>query len=412
MPLRRFRFWPFGGLERQRGIQRVGPARYSVQSAASVDVETALQVSAFWACARLIAETVAGLPLQFYRVDGEQHELENDYRLAQFFDGRVNAYQNRQEFIETMVLNLAISGNAYARIRREGSRIVTLMPMMSSQVETELLEDGAVVHKYTSDQGVAVYAQQNVWHLKLFGNGITGLSPLAFARNAVGIALASENRVSNVFRNGGKPTGVLMIDRALKPEQREQVRESLRDLQEGQGDSLFVLEAGMQYQQVSMSPQDIQLLESRKYQVEDICRFMGVPSVLVNDTSSTTAWGSGVREIIDGWYKLGLKPYLSRIEESIRCCLLPEIDMRRMQPRFNFDDLLRGDKPSRMEANQKAINSGQMTPNEARVNEGRPRLPGGDTLLINGALIPIDMAGATRSRPEDRQNDETQAAAG
>ena len=132
----------------------------------------------------------------------------------------------------------------------------------------------------------------------------------------------------------------------------------------------------------------MQILDNRKYQVEDIARFMGVPSVLINDTSGTTAWGTGISEINMGFYKLNLRPYLERFESSIKRHLMPMADWDEWDIEFDFDALLRADRATRMEANSKAINSGQLTPNEARHSEGLESLPGGDKIYLNGTMVP------------------------
>jgi HK97 family phage portal protein len=151
------------------------------------------------------------------------------------------------------------------------------------------------------------------------------------------MAITGEEWSSNVVGNGGKPTGVLMYDKILTKEQREQLRDRFRDLREGPTDALMTLEAGMKYEQISLSPQDVQLLEARRFQIEDIARFFGVPSVMINDTAGGTVWGSGIQQIIEGWYKLALRTELERIEASIVSNLLAvgerEPDQRRVRLR-------------------------------------------------------------------------------
>lgn len=390
----------FQGLQRIEGSQNPTPSSHAVDSPAQVNFDTAMQLSAVWACARLLSETIAALPISVYRVgpDGRTPDTQSD--IANLFSGgKVNRYQTKVEFFETFILNLVMHGNAYAVKQRSGSRLVGLLPLMSSQVETRLLGDGSIVHHYYHDDGVTVYADENIWHVKLFGNGVIGLSPLAYARNTMGIALAGETRVAKVFQNGGKPSGVLTIDQVLKPEQRSQIRKEFNQLREGNADRLMVLEAGMQYQRVSMSPEDIQLLESRRFSIEDIARFFGVPSVLINDTSGSTTWGSGVHELVQGFYKLNLRPYLERLESSVRANLMAPATRRAHDIEFDFDALLRADREARTNANQAAINSGQLTPNEARRDEGLPAMDGGDQLFVNSTMIPIGQAG--RAQPDE-----------
>lgn len=378
-----------GGPTREPGAQESGPLIYGVESAATVTSDTAMQVSAVWGAVRIISETIGSLPFDIYEVSKEGRKPAELHPLRRLLTYKPNRYQTSVEFWESMALNLALSGNAYAVIQRTGNRITSLMPLSSSQVETQLLDDGSVVHVYTYGGNVKVYASINVWHIKLFGNGVVGLSPLSYARNSVGIAIAADNRVTKIHSNGAKPAGVLTIDAVLTKDQRTQIKTAFAELEEGNQDRLFVLEAGMQYQQVSMSPKDIELLDSRRFQIEDIGRFFGVPSILLNQTFGQSSLGSNVYEIISGFYKLNLRPYLEKIEESIRCWLLDPSEAERYEAEFNFDSLLRADTLSRYEANGKAITTGQLTPNEARILEGRQSKPGGDQLMIQGATVPI-----------------------
>jgi HK97 family phage portal protein len=394
MLIRRALNWlGFSGLSVTEGTQQPTPLTYPAATPVPVSFDTAMQLSAVWACARLITETVASLPVVFSRVSPEGLRApDNTSDIAQLFAGKVNPYQTRQEFMETFVLNLVMHGNAYAVKVKSGNHVVSLVPLMSAQIETRLLRDGRIVHYYYHDEGVTAYDADSVWHVKLFGNGIVGLSPLGYARNTMGVALAGENRVSQIFSNGGKPSGVLMIDKVLNKEQRDQIRREFNTLREGNEDRLMVLEAAMKYEQISMTPEDIQLLESRRFQIEDIARFFGVPSVLINDTVSSTTWGSGIHEIVQGFYKLNIRPYLERIESSIIQNLMAPGSRRAAHVEFDFDALLRADMGARYEGWQKGINAGMITPNEARAAENLPPVEGGDTLLVNGTMIPIMQA--------------------
>lgn len=383
-----------GAPARDTGIQSGTPGGYGSAAAAEVTFDSAMQISPVWAAVKLISETIGSMPFNIYEVGSGGRKVATQHPLHRVLTQRPNQYQTRVEFWESMALNLAISGNAYAIIQRLGGEIVGLLPVSSSQVETSLLDDGAVIHAYTTGANVKVYSAASMWHVKLFGNGIVGLSPLSYARNSIGIAIAADNRVSRVYSNGAKPSGVLTIDKTLSKEQRAQVRDSFAGLEAGNDDRLFVLEAGMQYQQISMTPQDIQLLDSRRFQIEDIGRFFGVPSILLNQTFGQSSLGSNVAEILEAFYKLNLRPYLEKFESSVPRWLMPLDEGGRYECEFDFDAaLLRADLSTRMQANREAINSGQLTPNEARIDEGRPSLPGGDKLLIQGAMIPIESAG-------------------
>jgi HK97 family phage portal protein len=387
---------------REAGVQQANAGSYNVANI-TVNEDTALKFSAVWACVKLIAETIGGLPVNAYKIlpDGTRI-LDNEHPLAQLFKNKPNQYQNRVEFFETMTMQLCLHGNAYAHISKTGNRITSLLPLMAEQMEVDLLPDGTIVYRYNSGANLSVYAPESIWHIKLMSNGIVGLSPLAYARNSVGIGLASDDRVKALASNGFKPTGVLTIDKLLKPEQREQIRGQFADLAAGSGDPLRVLEAGMTYQQVSMNPKDVQLLETRRFQIEDIARFFGVPSVLINDTSASTTWGSGIEQIVQGFYKLGLRPYLERYEASISNSLLTASDRRNYEFEFDFGALLRGDEQTRFATYKEAINAGFKTINECRQSEGMKPIEGGDRAYLQAQMTPITELGGT-SAPDTAQ---------
>lgn len=388
-PFYSFSSWMFGGLKKITGIQQSYPA-YEEEAASTVTFDSAMQLSAVWACVKLLAETPASLPLNIYRKTNTGREIHTNHHLSILFAGKVNRYQNKIEFWETVLLNLLVHGNAYCRIERMGGKITSLMPLMSSQIDVSLLNDGAITYRMSDEKGnVDVYAEKSIWHLKLMGNGITGLSPLAYQRNTLGIAQAAEKAVSNVYKNGAKPSGVLKLDRMLTKAQRDEVRGAFATLTTGNNNRLMVLEKGTDFQSISLSPQDIELLASRKFQISEICRWYGVPSVMVNDNGGTTTWGSGIEQIMAGFYKLTLRPLLEKIEASLFVNLLTSEERQTVEIEFDFDSLLRSDAKSRFDGYHVAINAGVMTPNEARAMENLTAMEGGDQLLVQGALTPV-----------------------
>lgn len=388
------------GLRRSQGVQVAGPMTYETAPAATVTFDTAMQISAVWACVKLLSETTASLPFKLYKKTEKGRKLAENHPLYTLFSGKVNRYQNAIEFFETLLLNLVTAGNAYVLIGRTGTMITSLMPLMSAQVEITMLSDGSLVYTYTHSNGVDVIAPENMWHIKLMGNGVIGLSPLDHQRNTVGIAIAAESAVTKIYRNGAKPSGVLSMDRMLTPKQRTEIRANFSTLTQSEDDRLMVLEGGMKFDKVSLSPQDIELLASRKHQISEICRWYGIPSVLINDANGTSVWGSGIEQIMESFYRLTLRPLLEKIELSARINLLTPAERDRYAFEFDLGALLRSSDKARFEKYRVGITSGVMTPNEARAEENWDSMAGGDKLYIQGAMVPIEMAGQSGTIPQ------------
>ena len=388
----------------------VTPVSRAHPPAAAVNFDTAMSVPAFWAAVKLLSEAVGGMPLKCFEKTDKGFEERDDHDLWSVLNFMPNRYQTRVEFFETVMLNLATTGNSYCAIERRPSNngVISVLPLMSGNVQVELMDDGSIVyHHYDSKGNVRVFAEESIWHIKLFGNGITGLSPINYAVSTLGTAIATQGRQAKLAASGGKTNGILMVDKVLDDDKRRDIRKNFGALTEGSEDQLFILEAEMKFERAALSPQDMQLLETYKFSVQDVARFMGVPSVLIND-ANITAWGSGIEKIMDGFYKLGLRPYLERIEASIIKHLVPKSEWGKVFIEFDFEGLLRPNLKIRIEAFSKAIQSGQMTPNEARAKEGLPALEGGDELVLNGGLEPITFFQQPQDEPEPQPEPESE----
>jgi len=268
--------------------------------------------------------------------------------------------------------------------------------MPADQVEPIVLPDGAMVYAYQIDSDVAVYAEQNVLHLKGLGNGTIGLAKLEFMRATTHEAAASQTSASRMFGTGGKPTGVLMIDRVLSPEQRAAIKANFAELQIGNTSRLFVLEADMKYQQLSLSPEDQQILETRRFTVEEICRWFDVPPVLVHHSNVTT-WGSGVEQIVAGFHKFTVRPLVVSIEQAVAKRVLTARQRATMSVEFSLDALLRGAPTERASFYSTGLQNGYMTRNEVRQLENLPpdTSPQADQLTAQTNLVPLQQLGKT-----------------
>lgn len=215
----------------------------------------------------------------------------------------------------------------------------------------------------------------------------------------------AQQTASKLFGAGGKPTGVLLVDSVLKKEQRDAIRASFGELSSGSSiGRLFVLEANMKYQQLGLSPEDQQLLQTRQFGIEEICRWFDVPPVLAHHSNVTT-WGSGIETIIDGWYKLSIRPILVSIEQAVTKRVLTPRQRARMAVEFNFDALLRGNAKDRSELYAQLVQNGIATRNECRQLENLPPMPGADELTAQVNLVPLTMLGRQQGATDATQED-------
>ena len=405
--------WGGRALGHSVGDQNAAPVGSLVEDTSTLNVDTAMQLATVWACVDRRAKVIASLPFFVYRTDSAgQRTLARDDRLYQLLHESPNARMTPYEFWVAMMLNHDLRGNAYARIERADpmggellGEAIALWPMPADQVKPVLLEDGAMVYEYRIGNDVAVLAEANVLHLKDLGNGTVGLPRLEYMRATTTEAARAQAHATKTFANGGKPSGVLMTDSVLKPDQREKVRERFAEMANGPMARLFVLEAQFKYQQLTMSPEDIQLMDTRRFSTEEICRWFDVPPILVHH-SNVTAWGSGIEQIVDGFHKLTIRPLLVSIEQAIRKRIMTAKQRATMAVEFNQDALLRGSLKDRMEIYSKATQNGVFTRNECRQYENLPPDPDGNKLTAQSNLVPLAALG--KVQPQGQNNASTQ----
>ena len=389
------RWLGFGGtaLGQKKGRQESSPSSTLIEETMPVSVDSALQISAVWGCVSLLARTISTLPLMVYETVNGDRSPARDSDLWQLFHDSPNSRMTPCEFWTAMILNLLLRGNAYARIdRNTNGNAFALWPMAADQVEMHIMEDGTIVYKYQIGNDIAVLAEDNVLHIKEMGNGTIGLARLDYMKATTNEVRNGQAAASKLFSSGGKPTGVLMVDKLLSEAQREKIKSNFAEMAAGNTSRLFVLEADMKYQQINLTPEDMQLLGTRNFGIEEICRWFGVPSVLINQ-NNVTGWGSGIGQIVDGFHKLNIRPALVNIEQAIRKRVLNSAQRVRFTVEFNFDGLLRANMKDRMEIYSRAVQNGIKTRNECRKLENDQPLDGGDELTVQTNLIPISMLG-------------------
>ena len=296
-------FGNVGSTGQQEGIQYGEPFTKVYDINKDYGIDGALQVSAVWACVELLSDNIASLPLFVYErepgADGHKN-LARGTELWKLLHDNPNRRNTPMEFWQFMTLNFILRGNAYARVvRNAAGEAIELLPLSSDQVEVEVDSTGKVIYKYSFEGKIIVYDERSILHWKDKGNGLYGMSRLDYMRSSVGVAISSQNHTEQGYRKSGRRPGVFMIDKLLTQEQREKIRKNYSGLVEGSDDDLLVLEAGAKFEPLSLSPADLQLLDTRKFAVEDIARWFGVSSVMINDTAKTTTWGTGITELID-----------------------------------------------------------------------------------------------------------------
>lgn len=348
-----------------------------------VTEQTALQVSAVFSCNRVLSETVGSLPWAFYERDGNGNMTKIDHDLGAVLVERPNPDMTSQELRESQMLRLGLCGNAYAHIsrRRFDGSVISVQP---DDAIVPHVRDGRLAYK----RGNEWLNTDDVWHLKGFGNGLVGLSPVGMARQAFGLALATESFGARFFKEGASAAGIIKSKDWLKDDQRETARKLLAEMWSGLTNShkVQLLEGGMEYQSITMPLEDAQFLQTRKFQVTEVARWYRVPPHLIADLDRATF--SNIEQQALEFVQYALLPYFVRYEQTVRK-LLPEKDRGRVLLRFNVDGLLRADSTSRAGLYSVLLQNGVISRNEARASENRPRsdAPGMDDYTVQSNMI-------------------------
>ena len=388
-------------------------------SGVRVDELRAMQTSAVYACVKILSETVASLPLHLYKKgkDGKNEQAEEHPLFSCLYE-TPNEEMTSFEFRETMMTSLLLWGNAYARkIRDRAGHVCELWYLKPDRMTVERDSVTSKI-KYTYSDDVTnqtyEYTPDQVFHLKgLSLDGVKGISPIAQAREAVGLSLATEEYGAKFFGNGARPGGVLEHPGILKDPER--LRESWNKVYQGTRNShkVAVLEEGMKYHTIGIAPEDAQFLETRKYQVNEICRIFRVPPHLVGDLERATF--SNIEHQSIEFVQHTIRPWLVRWEQGISRSLLDEKERLLYFARFNVDGLLRGDYKSRMEGYAIGRQNGWLSINDIRRLEDMALVPqekGGDEYLVNGNMIQAAVTAKTEKGGEEEKDEKTQGQSG
>lgn len=360
----------------------------------SVTAESALRLSAVWACVALRGSTIASLPLH---LRDDDKAFAKNHPLYRILHDSPNADMTASEYWEMQSVGLDLDGNSFSKIERNTRGDVTaLIPWASSAVEVRRRENGAIVYKY----GDRDYADSDVLHLKGFTrDGIVGMSALEYARSTFGGQLEANTAAARFFRQGLKNGGFLKSGvGTLTPEQRVMLRNSLAEFGKAKNAGKWmVLEAGMEpigADSMRVKPADAELLMSRYFGIEEICRVFRVPPQLIGHTDKASSWASSLENTNLGFLTYSLRPTLVRIEQAISKKLLRPDERGTYSPKFSVEGLLRADSASRSAFYTSSLQNGWRNRNEVRALEDLPPIDGGDTYTVQLNMAPIDQLGS------------------
>lgn len=381
---------PFSLSDREPWAAFFGGAAHSGKA---VTLDSALQVSTFWACLKLTAGAIASMPLAVYERRPDGSRVQTDHAIVSLLTESPDGERTAHEFWEAATAWMLATGNAYAEISRLNGRIVALNLLPSDCVQVTR-KDGELRYVFTADGKRTELPAESVLHLKGFGfGGDLGLSVIRHGVQTLGSAIAAEETAGKLLGNGMMPSGVLSSEQELTDEQREQLTKILKAYtSSSNAGKIVVLESGLKFDQISLNPEDGMLLASRQYSVEDVCRWFLCPPVLIGH-ANVTSWGSGIEQLFLGWLQTGLDPIANRIEKRISFQLLAPGERRRFYCEFNREGLLRADSAAKMAFLAGAVTNGLMSRNEARAKLNLPRVDGADDLTAQVNLAPLDRLG-------------------
>lgn len=372
----------------------------------TVTEQGAMQLSAWFAGSRLISQTVATLPCGVYeRNSNGDKQLVSQHELYGLLHDSPNADQTAVEFWEGRVLGLCTGGNGFAEKKQRSDGSLISLERMPADTAVRRTDAGTLEYRFSDRGKEEKLPEEKVFHIRGFGDADVGLSPVGYARQTLGLAVATDKAAAQTFAKGMRAKGFFTMPSGTKPltvEQRADAKRTLVDANSGPNAPWAgILEGGVDWKAVNISPREAEMIMSRKFNVEDICRWLGVPPILIGHAAQgQTMWGTGVEQIRLGWLMTGLLPYLVRIEQAAKKRLLTPADRARgLFIEFNLDGFLRGDSNTRAEVLSKEVQNGARTPNEWRKLNNLPGLPGGDRLFINSTCVPIELAGQDRAKP-------------
>lgn len=373
-------------------------------SGKSVNENTAMQNSAVYACVKIIAESIASLPLHVYQYTDGGKEKAINHPLYYLLHNAPNEEMTAFIFFETIMAHLLLWGNAYAQILRNRlGQVIGLYPLLPNKMTVERNDSGNLEYTYQrfteenpnfKDKGAIVLPRADIFHVAGLGyDGLIGYSPIAMAKNAIGLSIACESFGSKFFANGARPLGILKSPTLIKNP--EKLRESWESMYGGENSGrVAILEQGMEYETISIPPDDAQFLQTRKFQIAEVARIFRVPLHFLNELDRATF--SNITQQSLEFVMYTLTPWISRLEQALNKALFQPSERGKYFVKFNLSGLLRGDYESRVKGYCQMIQNGVMSINDVRELEDLNKIPsekGGDLHIVNGNFIKLEDAG-------------------
>lgn len=359
-----------------------------------VNQQVALQNDTVWACVRKISDSVSTLPLGFYeRTRDGGRKLATDHPLYDLLHNEPNARMSAVSFWQAMIASMLLWGNAYARVERVGRRITSMEFLDPSRMALRYDGNGNLQYRYTDlDQVQQVIDSASVLHIPAFSlDGEIGISAIQYGVNSIGSAIATDKAADETFKNAGRASGIITMDHAFKGTQRDEVRDHVKKVDSEGG--VYVLEKGAGFESLRFNPVDAELLASRSFSVETICRWFDMPPVMIGHGDKQSSWPTSVEAQNTLFLRYVLRALIGRIEQAIRRSLLTPVERIRYFAEYSLEGFLRGDSAARAAFYTTALQNGWMTRNEVRRLENLPPVEGGDILTVQSNMISLDMLG-------------------
>lgn len=364
----------------------------------TITVNKAMRLAACWSCVRLISETIATLPLGLYmRQADDGRKVASDNDLHWIINTNPNSRMTAVQFWEAVVASMLLRGNAFVEIVRIGSRIVALEFLLPNRMDLDVADNGEILYRYREKNGqLRDIPTSNMMHIPAFSlDGQIGLSPIAYGADVFGAAMSAEDVAGSTFKNGMHQTVAFEVNKTLTPKQRDDFRDYVQRISGAMNAGKSpVLEEGVSAKVIGINPVDAQLLESREYSAEEICRFYMVDPTLVGYSDKASNWGTGLEQKLLRFLTFTLRSYMRRIEEGINRNLLTSTQRRQIYAEFSIEGLLRADSAGRATLYSQMVQNGIYTRDECRMKENLPRMGGNaGVLTVQTNLSPIDLLG-------------------